>query len=810
VSGTKGEGAIDGRLAALEAENSRLVAEVESLRDSQALLGAFMENSPDALFVKDAKGRFVVANGGFLRSTGRPAAEVLGKTDHDIFLPEVAEQFREEDRLVRESGEPHQFEESFEYGGRQFTFLTRKFPLPGGRVGGIGTNISGRKEAEEALKESEARFRAIADSAPAPIWVTNEEGVEFANRAYLEFAGLSVEQVIGAGWTTMVHPDDLPAILARRTEAWETKGAYWFEGRFRRADGEWRLLHARCKPREAGPAGFLGYVGLATDITDQRAAEERLRESETRYRVALSAGALGAWSWDAASDVVTLSDEAAALFGLKPGPLAKWSDLAKLIAKEDAGRTAEAIAASIEGGSDYSVEYRLVRPEGGEIWVNTVARPIYAEDGQLTGMIGAVGDITARREVEARLRELNETLEQRVADEIGRRADAEDALRQAQKMETLGQLTGGVAHDFNNLLQIIRGNLEILGRNLPEDAERLRRATETALRGTERASILTQRLLAFSRRQPLAPKPIDLNLLVSNMSDLLHRTLGETIAVATTLAPDLWRIEADPNQLENSILNLAVNARDAMPDGGRLTIETANVELDARHAAHHAGAAAGDHVLLAICDNGSGMEAATIERAFEPFFTTKDVGKGTGLGLSMVYGFVRQSGGHVAIESERGGGTTVRLYFPRRGGEAAEAEPGEAKPAAAAGARGETILVCEDDEDVRAYSVQVLRELGYDVLEAGDGAAALRLLRVAGDKVDLLFTDIVLPGGMSGEAVADRARALRPGLPVLFTTGYARDALLHEGRVDPGVELITKPFTHADLAARLRALLDAR
>jgi PAS domain S-box-containing protein len=807
VADSASEGGVDERLAALEAENRRLAAELESLRDSQALLSAFMDNSPDALFVKDSGGRFIAANEGFLRSTGRPAEEVIGSSDGDIFLPAVAEHFAEEDRIVRDSGAPRQFEESFEYGGRHFTFLTRKFPLPGGRVGGIGTNISDRKQTEEALRESEARFRAMADSAPAPVWVTNEEGVEFANRAYLEFAGLPIEELVGPGWMRMLHPDDVAGLVARRAAAWETKGPYWFEARFRRADGEWRLLHASCNPREAGPAGFLGYVGLATDITDQRAAEEKLRDSETRYRVALSAGSLGAWSWDAASDVITLSEEAAALFGVPPGPLARWADLAKLIVKEDSARTEETIAHALETGSDYSVEYRVNRPQGGVIWLNTVARPIY-EDGRLVGAIGAVGDVTARREAEAKLRELNETLEQRVAKEIERRAEAEAALRQAQKMETLGQLTGGVAHDFNNLLQIVGGNLEIIARNLPEEAERLRRATETALRGTERASILTQRLLAFSRRQPLAAKAVDLNLLVSHMSDLLHRTLGETVAVETRLAAGLWRIEADPNQLENSVLNLAVNARDAMPGGGRLLIETANVEADDSDASQ-AGAAPGEHVLLSISDTGGGMDAATIGRAFEPFFTTKDVGKGTGLGLSMVYGFVRQSGGQVAIDSDPGRGTRVRMYFPRLAGDADEADPGEAAAAAPAGAGDETILVCEDDEDVRAYSVEMLRELGYCVLEAADGAAALRLLAEQGDAVDLLFTDIVLPGGMSGAVVADKAREMLPGLPVLFTTGYARDAIAHHGRLEAGMDLITKPFTQAHLTARLRTLLDA-
>ena len=731
-----------------------------------------------------------------------------GSTDGDgwagMFHPDDQERTWIVWRHSLATGDPYQIEYRLRHRSGAYRWvLGRAQPVRGAdgeivRWYSTCTDIHDLKLAEEALRESEARFRAMADSAPAPVWVTNAEGIEFVNRAYLDFAGRSEEELVGAGWTHFVHPDDLPAILAARVEAWEAKAPYSFEARFRRADGEWRLMHASCNPREAGPAGFLGYVGLASDITDQRAAEARLRESETRYRIALSAGSLGAWSWDAATDVVTLSEEAAALFGLEPGPLARWTDLATLIAGEDAGRTAETIANSIRTRSDYSIEYRVRRPEGGSTWVNTVARPICDAEGQVTGMVGAVGDVTARREAEAKLRELNETLEQRVAEEVARRSEAEEALRQAQKMETLGQLTGGVAHDFNNLLQIVRGNLEILARNLPDEPERLRRATDNALRGTERAAVLTQRLLAFSRRQPLAPKPLDLNKLVANMSDLLHRTLGETIAVETRLTGGLWRIEADPNQLENSILNLAVNARDAMDGGGKLVIETANARDDD-------GA---QHVVLRVVDTGTGMDAATVERAFEPFFTTKDVGKGTGLGLSMVYGFVRQSGGEVRIASEPGRGTSVEMHFPRLPASEAQAEGREDEAPLPAAGRDERILVCEDDEDVRAYSVEVLRELGYEVLEAADGAAALALLDGGGARVDLLFTDVVLPGGITGEIVAERARAIQPDLPVLFTTGYAREAISNAGRLDPEVELLPKPFTYADLATRVRQLLD--
>ncbi len=326
--------------------------------------------------------------------------------------------------------------------------------------------------------------------------------------------------------------------------------------------------------------------------------------------------------------------------------------------------------------------------------------------------------------------------------------------------------------------------------------------------GAKRAATLTERLLAFSRRQPLQPKPLNANRLIAGMSELLHRSLGETIEVEVVASPNLWRAEADPNALENTLLNLALNARDAMPEGGKLTIETANAHLDRDYVSQHPELASGQYVSISVSDTGHGMAPEVVERVFEPFFTTKEVGKGTGLGLSMVYGFVKQSGGHVKLYSEPGQGTTVRLYLPRLTG--AEAEEEEAlPPPAPERAREETILLCEDDIEVRAYSADVLRELGYSVLEAVDGPSALRVLEREDARINLLFTDVVLPGGMTGAVLADQARRQRPDLKVLFTTGYARNAIVHHGRLDPGVELITKPFSYADLAARIRDLLDA-
>jgi signal transduction histidine kinase len=415
-----------------------------------------------------------------------------------------------------------------------------------------------------------------------------------------------------------------------------------------------------------------------------------------------------------------------------------------------------------------------------------------------------------RREAADQLRSLNENLERRVAQEIAERMRAEEALRQAQKMEAVGQLTGGVAHDFNNLLTAICGGADTLRRLLPEqlgpEEVRLRRAVRMIEDGAQRAATLTQRLLAFGRRQALDPRPLDANKLVSGMSELLRRTLGEVVAIEIVLAGGLWRTMADPNQLESALLNLAVNARDAMPGGGRLTIETANTFLDEAYSATHPEVLPGQYVLIAVSDTGTGIQPDIVERVFEPFFTTKEVGQGTGLGLSQVYGFIKQSCGHVKIYSEPGQGTAVKLYLPRLIADTSAAAELDDVEAEAQMGSGELILVVEDDEDVRGYSVEALRELGYRVVAAANGTTGLELL-ARYPAIRLLFTDVGLPGGMTGRQLADQARTRRPDLQVLFTTGYARNAIVHGGVLDPGTHLLPKPFTLAALAAKVSGML---
>jgi two-component system, NtrC family, sensor kinase len=388
--------------------------------------------------------------------------------------------------------------------------------------------------------------------------------------------------------------------------------------------------------------------------------------------------------------------------------------------------------------------------------------------------------------------------------EVDRRAAAEAALRQSQKLEAVGQLTGGIAHDFNNLLTIIIGNLEGLQRQLTEADSKIRRRADNAMHGAQRAATLTKRLLAFSRQQPLTPAPLDINRLLSGLADFLQRALGEEIALEVVGGGGLWLVEVDGAELESTLVNLAVNARDAMPTGGKLTVEATNSYLDEAYCSRHSDVKPGQYVLLSVSDNGDGMPEEVIRRAFEPFYTTKQAGQGTGLGLSQVYGFVKQSGGHVKIYSELREGTTVKVYLPRFHGEALPDNlPVDTSPR---GQTGECILVAEDDADVRSYVVETLTGLGYDVLEARDGDAALRLIKNRKD-IGLLLTDVVMPG-MNGRQLADEAVTLLPGLKVLYMTGYSRNAIVHQGRLDPGVALIQKPLSSEQLSAMVRKLLD--
>ena len=547
----------------------------------------------------------------------------------------------------------------------------------------------------------------------------------------------------------------------------------------------------------------------------------RLQETEELLALAQEAGRIGIFEWQVQTGVVRLSPRFLSLYGLT-GFDGRYETWLKCIFREDVPRITDLFDTAFAARErEMHSEFRIVSASDGKLrWMEARNNLFYDADGRPARVVGVSVDITERKRALAQLRAFTETLEDAVKERTREleiqneaRIKAEELLRQAQKMEAVGQLTGGIAHDFNNLLTIVIGGLDMVGRQIPAlgataAAERIARAKDMALQGVQRAVTLTNRLLAFSRQQPLAPKPIDANKLVSVTCEFLRRTLGETVSLETALAAGLWRAHADPHQLENALINLTLNARDAMPEGGKVTIETANCYLDESYVSSIPEPVdVGQYVMIAVADTGTGMNPITVERALEPFFTTKEVGRGTGLGLSQVYGFVRQSAGHVRVYSELDEGTTVKIYLPRYVGAEEHVEDAEQSQAANGAIGTETILVVEDDDALRLYTVETLAELGYRVLPATNGAAALEILD-SGNDIDLLFTDVVMPGGINGRQLADEAVRRRPGLKVLFTTGYTRNAIVHHGRLDPGVEMVGKPFSSDELIRKVRAILD--
>ena len=546
------------------------------------------------------------------------------------------------------------------------------------------------------------------------------------------------------------------------------------------------------------------------------------QDSEQRLQLAMAATeSVGTWDWDIGNDRFLADAHFAQLHGVDPSRAGQLpiSEYLYGVHPQDRAMVTRSIKHCITHADEYAEEYRLLQANGEVRWVFARGRCYKDHHGRPIRFLGAALDLTERKQTEQALRNLNETLEERVAartqalaevnqrlqNEMFERERAEDALRHAQKMEAVGQLTGGIAHDFNNMLTGIIGSLDLIQRYIGEGrTEDIGRFAEAAVASANRAAALTHRLLAFSRRQSLDRQPLDPNNLVRSLEELIRRTKGEHIELKFDLAPGVWPVNTDAGQLENALLNLVINARDAMPDGGELLIETANSYLDGNDISTLEPVKAGDYVMLGVRDNGSGMSPRVLAKAFDPFFTTKPIGQGTGLGLSMIYGFAQQSGGHATLSSEAGQGTCVRLYLPRLHSPAQAAAPTPNLGSTFAVA-GESVLLVEDDPAVRLLVQNVLTELGYSTHAAEDANTALRLLE-SELRIDLLVTDVGLPG-MNGRQLAEIARQHRPELKVLFMTGYAQQAAERQGFLDEGMDLLAKPFTLEQLAGKIRQMI---
>lgn len=629
-----------------------------------------------------------------------------------------------------------------------------------------------RKELE-AVRNSEARFRRIFDMAREGIWMVGpDERVTFMNGHMSQMLGYDADEALGRSVYDFMSEDERETSRKIR-DAGAIGKAGPREALLRRKDGSHVWTLSSTSPMLRADGSFEGVLGVVMDISGRKRNEDELRRAHDINQSIIDTALDVVCVNDAEGRYISVGRRCKQVWGYEPEELIGRRFI-ELVHPDDREATLASTSNLLGGGRPPAHENRYIRKDGAV--VPMLFTCIWSNEHKLLFAFGR--DLTRQKEMEER-------------------------LRQSQRLEAVGQLTGGIAHDFNNLLTVIMGNAEELAEQLSEN-DHLRLLAEMTRTAAERGADLTSRLLAFARRQPLEPKSTDVNRLVARMDGLLRRILAENVEIEFVRGAGLWSAFVDPSQFEAAILNLAVNARDAMPGGGRLTVETANAYIDEAYAGRHIEVAPGQYVMLSVSDSGVGMSPQVAARAFEPFFTTKETGKGSGLGLSMVYGFVKQSRGHVNIYSEEGQGTTVKIYLPR--GDAAEDVA--VAPRADVEPRGsETILLVEDDELVRSYVEGQLKSLGYTVLAVENGSQALKIV-AAREDIDLLFTDVVMPGGLNGPQLAQEAKKFRTALKVLFTSGYTENAIVHHGRLDRGVQLLSKPYRRQELAAKVRLVLN--
>jgi PAS domain S-box-containing protein len=803
----------------------------KALQVSEAQLSAIFSEAAVGLSEIGLDGRFLRVNDELCRIVGRLKAEVLGRTVAELTAETSVALTAQAFTKVIATGERASLEKQYQRPDGSLVWasstLTRLADEQGQprAVLAVTVDLTARRDAEEAVRISEERFRTILETVEAAFAIVevkfdaDDRPVDYrfveANAAFERQSGVDLR----GKWVTEFAPNLEPFWFETYGRVAKTREPLSFESY---ANTFERWFDVRAVP--VGDPADRQIAIIFGDVTERRAAEERLRASEAlaqenvqRVQLALAAGAIiGTWNWDLPTDRFTVDEGFARAFGLDLALGLEGLSLEQVVANvhpDDKPGLAAAINDVVARGGPFAHQYRVRRADGKYYWIEANGRVEHAPDGTPLSFPGVLLDVEERRALEAErdrataeLRALTETLEQRVAERSAELLRAEEQLRQAQKMEAVGQLTGGLAHDFNNLLTGITGALELLGTRITQgrlkDLERYVAAADGA---AKRAAALTHRLLAFSRQQTLDPRPTDVNRLVAGMEELVRRTIGPAVTLEVVGAAGLWPTLVDPHQLENALLNLAINARDAMPEGGRLTVETANTWLDSR-VAKERDMIPGQYVTVSVTDTGTGMTPEVIARAFDPFFTTKPLGQGTGLGLSMIYGFTRQSGGQVRIYSEVGQGTTMRLYLPRHIGAAEVAEDMPTLAEAPEAVAGQTVLVVDDEPTIRMLIMEVLEDLGYAAVEASDGVSGLGILR-SDARIDLLVSDVGLPNGMNGRQLADAARTTRPDLKVLFITGYAENAVVGNGHLEPGMHVMTKPFAMEALASRIKELI---
>jgi two-component system cell cycle sensor histidine kinase/response regulator CckA len=761
-------------------ESKRRRAEDE-LRRTGELLRAVADEVTDAIYVKDRGGKYLLFNKAASRLTERSAAEVLGRDDTAIFDVDSARIVMERDRRVMAAGVAETEEVELTAAGVTRTYLATKAPFRderGNIVGviGISHEITDRKRAEQQSRVTAERLHAVIAGAPMVIWAIDRDGIKTLSVGkLLKKWGREENEMVGR--SIFEAAQDVPEMLdaARRVLKGEslsgvtTAGAETFE---------WWYY-----PLRAENQAITGAIGVAIDITDRKRAEDALRRNERLLRQVLNALPVGVVVTDLSGDVVLSNPASKRIWGgmITSGAeryaksMGWWHGTRKRIGPDEW----PSLQAFTTGQSTVNELIDIEAFDGVRKVIENSAAPILDDDQAITGAVVINEDVTDVLRLE-------------------------DQFRQAQKMEAVGQLAGGVVHDFNNLLTIINGYSEIIQTQLPADSPVQKLVREIDQAG-ERAASLTRQLLAFSRKQVLEPKVLNLNAVVTDTAKILQRLIGEDIELNTALEPSLGLVRVDPGQIEQVLMNLAVNARDAMPQGGKLALETANVDLDATYTQAYPDLLPGPYVMVAVSDTGMGMDEATKAHIFEPFFTTKQPGKGTGLGLATVFGIVRQSNGHIAVSSEPGRGATFKIYLPVVAGVISSPKPHPDPKSAPRG--NETILLTEDDSAVRALARHALQMHGYTVLEAGQGDKALHVAEECKGTIHLLVTDVVMPV-MSGRELAERLAAIRPGLRVLYLSGYTDDAVIRHGVSLAETAFLEKPFTPSSLATKVREVLD--